>query len=68
MIKNYDQEIEKMYHPENFEPTDLEERLEKIIRECERYEEFKEKLKQENIYLENETIREYWDEYVFSTF
>jgi len=68
MIKNYDQEIEKMYHPENFEPTDLEERLEKIIRGCEKYEEFKEKLKQENIYLENGTIREYWDEYVFSTF
>lgn len=24
MIKNYDQEIEKMYHPENFEPLDDE--------------------------------------------
>lgn len=23
---NYDQELERMYHPENFEPDDVEER------------------------------------------
>ncbi len=34
MIKNYDQEIEKQYHPENFENSDEEEDLYETCPSC----------------------------------
>ena len=62
MIKNYDQEIEKIYHPENFEP-DIEKQLLNTIRACYNFYEFKSKLEDRGIYLEHRELDNYWNEY-----
>lgn len=62
MIKNYDQEIEKIYYPENFEP-DIEKELLDTIKTCDNFNEFKSKLEDKGIYLEYYELLDYWGEY-----
>lgn len=56
MIKNYDLEIEKMGHPENF--RDEEKEIEEMIRNSECFAEFLQKSG-----LEKDVASELWSEY-----
>jgi len=62
MIKNYDQEIEKQYHPENYD-QDLDTQILQLLKNCANFTEFCRSLEDNFIFLPESMPQEYWQEY-----